>query len=531
MKEVTRIRIAKTSYDIELGAKKQLEQYIKSLSLYADDENILEDIEIRITELLAERGIIANDAIDSGDVEALRKVLGEPQDFLSEGDIALGDDSEGSTSIRPKWYRDIDRAVLGGVLSGLARYLSVNALWIRLGFIALIFVSLGLAAFVYILFWIILPPAVTVTEKLQAQGEAVTLAAIRRQNEGEAGSISTSEKIKSRRKIFGLLLGIASTLIALGGLGLTIAGGYVFGLSRDVLFDGQTYNRYGFELTVVALLVASGLLFTIFWVLVAVASFRTKVTKRLMIILSIITVLGLGAFAAGTVLYSQQAWQRQDTIQKSIKSRPVVLPTGFSQSKKLVVDAENIMVIYHASSESRAVLTSVPGVKAELQSTNDELKVTAVAANLADLYLAGPVLEVYGPQLDSLEVLNGEGQYYSSSKQDITVNGVKGFASLLGAYGKATLNASESGAILATGADITDVTATMQADASISLGNIASLILTQPTTCATGVQSKLVAESIASGQLTLNGVVQAARNDERTCGVVDLGDDYTGYRD
>ncbi len=91
MNEVTRIHIAKTAYDIEIAAKKQLEKYIKSLEAYTQDSDVLTDIEIRMTEILGERGVKPGGVISSDDVSALRKQLGEPYEFADgEGDIAVG---------------------------------------------------------------------------------------------------------------------------------------------------------------------------------------------------------------------------------------------------------------------------------------------------------------------------------------------------------------------------------------------------------------------------------------------------------
>ena len=75
MKEITRIHIAKTSYDIEIGAKKELEKYITKLELYADDPNLLEDIEIRLTEILSDRGVEKDGVITAEDVDAIRTQL------------------------------------------------------------------------------------------------------------------------------------------------------------------------------------------------------------------------------------------------------------------------------------------------------------------------------------------------------------------------------------------------------------------------------------------------------------------------
>ena len=89
MKEVTRIHIAKTVYNVEVDAKKELEKYMKDLERYANDAEILTDIEIRITELLAERGVQKDGIITMGDVVAIRKQLGEPKDFAEDGEVEL----------------------------------------------------------------------------------------------------------------------------------------------------------------------------------------------------------------------------------------------------------------------------------------------------------------------------------------------------------------------------------------------------------------------------------------------------------
>ena len=57
MKEITRIHLAKIPYEIEIPAKKQLEKYLKDLKIYSSDKDIFEDVEIRITEILAELGV------------------------------------------------------------------------------------------------------------------------------------------------------------------------------------------------------------------------------------------------------------------------------------------------------------------------------------------------------------------------------------------------------------------------------------------------------------------------------------------
>ncbi len=76
-----------------------------------------------------------------------------------------------------KMYRDPDAKVLGGVASGIAAYFGVDVVIIRILFFASIFVA-GTGLVLYIILWIILPEAKTLTDKMEMQGQPVTLSNI-----------------------------------------------------------------------------------------------------------------------------------------------------------------------------------------------------------------------------------------------------------------------------------------------------------------------------------------------------------------
>jgi len=76
-----------------------------------------------------------------------------------------------------KMFRNQDDRVLGGVASGVAAYFAADVTVIRLLFVLSIFLG-GTGFFVYIILWIITPLARTITEKMQMQGEPVTLSNI-----------------------------------------------------------------------------------------------------------------------------------------------------------------------------------------------------------------------------------------------------------------------------------------------------------------------------------------------------------------
>ncbi|MGB3850775.1 MAG: PspC domain-containing protein [Tunicatimonas sp.] len=76
-----------------------------------------------------------------------------------------------------KLFRNPDDQVLGGVSSGIAAYFGLDATVIRVLFVASIFFG-GAGFIAYIVLWIITPPALTLTDKMQMKGEPVTLSNI-----------------------------------------------------------------------------------------------------------------------------------------------------------------------------------------------------------------------------------------------------------------------------------------------------------------------------------------------------------------
>ena len=73
-----------------------------------------------------------------------------------------------------KMFRNPDDKVLGGVASGIAAYFGVEMIIIRLLFVILAFFG-GTGLLLYVILWIILPEARTITDKMEMQGEPVTL--------------------------------------------------------------------------------------------------------------------------------------------------------------------------------------------------------------------------------------------------------------------------------------------------------------------------------------------------------------------
>ncbi|TRX56023.1 PspC domain-containing protein [Fulvivirga sp. M361] len=76
-----------------------------------------------------------------------------------------------------KMYRDPEKKVIAGVSSGMAAYFAVDAAVIRLIFVLTIFLG-GTGLIIYVILWIILPEAKSITDKVKMKGEPVTLSNI-----------------------------------------------------------------------------------------------------------------------------------------------------------------------------------------------------------------------------------------------------------------------------------------------------------------------------------------------------------------
>lgn len=76
-----------------------------------------------------------------------------------------------------KMFRDGERKVIGGVSGGVAAYFGLDIILVRVLFIVFTF-FFGIGFAIYIVLWIALPEARTITDRMEMQGEPVTLSNI-----------------------------------------------------------------------------------------------------------------------------------------------------------------------------------------------------------------------------------------------------------------------------------------------------------------------------------------------------------------
>lgn len=176
MDNTIKISLGGFSYSLTEVAFTLLKNYLDELSdrlgSSPESKETLENIEERIAELFSEKA--GNSSIvDEGIVREVIDQLGSPQDITGEGHNRSTGYSE-QPRVTKRLYRNPKESIIGGVCSGMATYFGVDPIIIRLLFILLLFVK-GLGLLLYVVFWIATPIARTPKQKLEMEGEPITV--------------------------------------------------------------------------------------------------------------------------------------------------------------------------------------------------------------------------------------------------------------------------------------------------------------------------------------------------------------------
>jgi len=171
MNEVTKIHLGRQAFTISITAQKELRAYLDAIERQVEDKDVAEEVELRMAELLAEHGIHGNKVVLPKDVDFLKKQLGNPKDFK--------EDSESETSVEKsdeskRLFRDTQNGMVAGVAAGLAAYLGLDVILVRILFV-LGTIAWGTGLLVYILLWLLVPEAKTSSDRLRMVGKSVTV--------------------------------------------------------------------------------------------------------------------------------------------------------------------------------------------------------------------------------------------------------------------------------------------------------------------------------------------------------------------
>lgn len=198
MKKTFSINLGNRVYNIDDDAYMRLKEYLDRIEGYFSDdrerEDIINDIELRISELFTERLGSIKQVITLNDVQQIISIMGDPHE------ISGGKEQQSYTHYESRQgpnrlYRDPDNRMIGGVCGGLSIYLGIDPVIVRILFI--LFLIFGIGLLVYIILWIVVPEARTTAQKLEMRGNSVNTSNIGRFFKDEFDSVKKSFRRKN----------------------------------------------------------------------------------------------------------------------------------------------------------------------------------------------------------------------------------------------------------------------------------------------------------------------------------------------
>ena len=238
MKKTETANIPGKVFYIEDDAFAVMSKYLESVSsyfnTYDDKDEILVDFEQRISENLLSIISNSNDIVTNSHISKIIEIMGKPQDFDIDSSedfdqaskyklkrnnndriiagvasglaeyfkidplitrillvslvfaggfgiffylvcwIAMPKSSMNESFNRKKFYRDSDEKIIAGVCKGIANYLSIDVLYVRVLFLAMIFIG-GWGLILYLILWIFSRSAKTVKQKMDMSGYKMDL--------------------------------------------------------------------------------------------------------------------------------------------------------------------------------------------------------------------------------------------------------------------------------------------------------------------------------------------------------------------
>lgn len=186
MKKTLTINLGGSVFNIDEDAYLLLDKYLTNLRIHFHNEEgsdeIMNDFELRISELLGEKIRLGYNVVSIENIEEIINRMGKLEEIF-ENESGESETKKEATHIsdkaepvrKKKMFRDPDDKIIGGVAGGIAAYTGWDVTGIRIAMVALLFFAHVVTIVVYIILWLVVPIAQTVPERLEMRGVNVTL--------------------------------------------------------------------------------------------------------------------------------------------------------------------------------------------------------------------------------------------------------------------------------------------------------------------------------------------------------------------
>ena len=393
MKKNITINLFGTLYSIDEDAYELLQNYLDEMKNYfkrqEGGDEIVDDIEHRVAELLWEMKNNGVEAINIDQVKDIIKKIGNPRDLDSqEGNESsqkhqFAEEGSDTGSLLDRYlkslkgrrlYRDTNDKILGGVCSGITKYLGGNdPLPLRLIIVLLaLFANFDYLSFfwfaviAYLILWIVMPIPASPEDKLRMEGKKVTPENLKDQILDDAAEKYSTVQVKQStasgclgtfmKVIIFCTLAFCGLILLIPLLALLVAGvatiAALLGVgSSEILFEGdpQALQFLKDNSWVITTGIVSGILaivIPIYGILHALFSSKDMSGKQIATLL-VIWILSL-ALGLGTLVYGMANWEafREKYPGLALESSPLITqPYDFKNFTDIEL-SENIELYY-----------------------------------------------------------------------------------------------------------------------------------------------------------------------------------------
>lgn len=381
MKRTEQINLGGIIFHIDEDAFQTLQKYLHQIKTRFASESegneIINDIELRIAELLQLKINAQKQVITEEDIQELMEIMGKPEDFTGDEEEPFESETTTQSHTR-RLYRDLDNNMAGGVCAGLGAYFNIDPIIIRVLFVVLAFPLVGFTILAYLVLWIVTPAALTTAEKMDMRGGNFTISdiehTVKKEYENVKGNFKNykkSEHYKQARtglqnagNALGEVIGfIGRIVLILIGVALIIAGismiASMFGLfvfSDSFLFwthPGQHHpfipdfllsmvNPKNLVLASIAFIifVTAPIIAIIYWGLKLILRFKTN-DKTISLIGAVAWILSILVLLAVTLLEVKEyafSAKMEDTVEMNLPKnqtlylKAAIKPDNFSEA-------------------------------------------------------------------------------------------------------------------------------------------------------------------------------------------------------
>lgn len=179
MKKIINANIGGRNFIIDDDAYNRLSMYLEHFKTKVniiDSPEVMNDLEMRIAELFENELGSASQVVNINMVNSVIAQLGMPdgskEPESSESNFSSYESY--SNNDNPKrLYRDVDEKAIAGVCSGMAAYFGIDVVPVRIIMLILLITG-SLGFWIYLVFWIVAPKAMTPAQKCELRGMPAT---------------------------------------------------------------------------------------------------------------------------------------------------------------------------------------------------------------------------------------------------------------------------------------------------------------------------------------------------------------------